>query len=379
MPNPWVIGELIQGQYLNSLQELLSDWSDNVLLQASGPDVIVSAATHAPAELVIAGQMRYSNTDEEVTISGPAGFYNIFATTRRGRSDFELEASTADVTAQYRRRIGVAEFDGVNVVDVRSDVREINVSHIDGHPPSQPPLPAGIPAGRVDATIDPEWLPGLEDARIMVGGIREVWVPDLSDFVLTPDFVVCLGQTLGPADHGFTYPDGSPFPGSVTVPALVNRHLLGAHPAAGFGSTGSGSGVAPGPNGRAGTNAQQSFLHGHTRTGHSHAVNNHGHSLPSHTHVFGPHYHRVDFPTDPRRLNIVTPGGTNRSHVQRDIGIGPPSNSNIVANSAPSAAPDMNAGAGTTGMGGGEVTAVSPGNQSYAPRSAGYIYVMRVK
>lgn len=364
MPNPWVIGELIQGQYLNSVQELVSDWSDNVLLRASGADVIVPAATHAPAELLIQGQMRYANSDEHVTLSGPAGVYNIYATTKRGRVDFELAASTADVTAQYRRRLGVVEFDGTNVVDVTSDVREINVSHIDGHEPRQSSTPNAIPAGRADATLDPEWLPNLQDARIPVGGIREVWVPNPGLFAIPPQWELCLGQTLQPGQHNWP---GFAAGQAITIPDMIDRSVL---------QVGAGDTLGPG-----GSNAPVGFVHGHGRAGHGHAVQNHGHDLAVHNHNYGPHYHRV---ADKRRLNIVTDNPDRQAgHAQRDLGIGPPSTLGnaqpLTAVGAPLQGDNMNAGAGTNAIQGGGVHPGGVPSISLIPLNIGFVYVMRVR
>lgn len=374
MPNPWETGHLIQGQYLNSLQEAISDWSDNVLLQASGPAVVIPAATSAPAELVVGGQLRFANNNEHVILAGPSGLYNIYATTRRGTQEFDLKASPTGVTAQYSRLMGTAEFDGSNVTDVHSAIREINVSHIGGRAPSETPISEGIPAGRVDATLDPGWMDDLDAARVPVGGMREVWVPTPGVYAVPADWRVCNGQTVSAGVHGFD----TPF--AVTLPNMTNKHVLGASPfLEPSWLAGDDTGSPPGRHSTGGSNATQNLEHNHSRNpaGHQHALGAHTHVLPIHTHAQGQHFHTIDRAGDPFRLNIAA-GGTHRTHVQADLGVGP-SAPNTITNSVAVTSGGINTGGGsTTSRSGGASVPAGPTAVSLVPLSVGLVYMMRV-
>lgn len=372
MPNPWVIGNLIQGQYLNSLQEAISDWSDNVLLQASGASVVMPATPTALAEIVIGGQMRAASATKTVVLAGPAGDYNIFATTRRGTAEFELRATQASTTtAQYSRLIGVAEFDGVNVVDVKSAVREINVSHIGGHPPEQnAPRPAAIPAGRDDATLDPGWLPDLDDIRIPVGGVREVWLPAGETFVLPDGWRELNGQTVQPADHAFP---GVVIP--VTLPDVRNKHVRGGNVVGVFES---------------GTNTALNMNHTHNLLGTTHDIQPHTHDVDPHQHVLG--FHNADLPNSPPKVNVSTAIPTDRTtdnrvkdqifDLLRDAagnalpGDALISGVNADGHQTDSAIQDLTP---LVGPSGGGLSSNGPGNVTVTPRSLGVVYIMRVK
>jgi len=133
---PWVIGDIIQPRYLNAVQEVLSDWSDNVLLQASGPAVIVPGTPSSPAELVIDGQMRVATQPHVATVVGPSGIYEVWAYTRAGTAGFKLAAQASEPAAQFDRLLGHVDFNGSQITEVRSQIREENVSHLYGHAPS---------------------------------------------------------------------------------------------------------------------------------------------------------------------------------------------------------------------------------------------------
>lgn len=96
-------------------------------------------------------------------------------------------------------------------------------------------------------------------------------------------FQICIGQTLVESEHEF---QGG---GSVTLPDLRNKFILGADPNA---NGNSGPNNSPGENVVGGSNSQN-LSHSHTINAHSHEYT-HFHTLPGHNHGIstdGNHHH----------------------------------------------------------------------------------------
>lgn len=291
MPNPWVTGHIIQPQYLNSVQELLSDWADNVLLQASQAAVVIPGSASAPAELVVDGYMKSNESETLLDLTGqPSAIYNVYATANRAVDEWAIDGSPTQVVAPHTRKIGEADFDGTEIVEVRSEIREINVSHLLGHQGSETPAPQAIPAGRADASLDPGWLVDPQLNMVPIGGIREAWVPSGVGYEVATGWIELNGQVVAAASH--TFPGVATF----TAPDMRNKLSLGADAAAIYGTPGEApnsinpGGVAPGLNGQSGTNEERERDHTHGGGDHTHTLAAHDHDA-SHRHWFGSHRH----------------------------------------------------------------------------------------
>lgn len=360
---PWVIGDLIQPRYLDTVQEVLSDWSDNVLLQATGAAVVVPGSPSSPAELVIDGQMRVGVTNHVATGLSASALYNIWATTKTGATAFSVIATPTAPSAAHMRLLGTAQFNGSQVSDVDPAVREVNVSHIYGHAPSETPSPGAVPAARADGTLDPAWLDSLESGLVPVGGVREVWVPSGVAYSAPTGWRLLDGSTLTPAQHSFSGV------GTIVLPNMKNKHSLGANTAAGYGSSGSDSGVAPGLGANGGDHTAQTVTHDHAAGGHTHTLGSHGHPV-NHYHGFAAHHHSIHQET----VHFYTTGG---NIVQSAITAADNTGDEVVdTNTAVFAS--GNTAPGTGGDSGSGVTPNGPPANDLRPWSAGLAYVMRV-
>jgi hypothetical protein len=143
---------------------------------------------------------------------------------------------------------------------------------------------AQLQAGAV--TIDSLDVTDIYNAILPVGAIISWWRPSFS-IPLPTGFELCDGTTYGPTQHQFS---GG---GSITVPDLRNRFILGAIPASSPGDNGPNS--APNENTTGGSNSQN-ISHSHsintfyTTNTHGHTVTNHSHSISAD----GNHYHTLN-------------------------------------------------------------------------------------
>lgn len=392
-PNPWKTGNIIQPQYLNSLQELLSDYSDNVLLQASQSYLGVQASPSAPAQLMVNGLMRTNLSESFIEISGDAGSYNIYAVSTKSASTWYLQATPTQVSAAYTRKIGEVDFDGRVISDVRSSLREINVSHLLGHEVSPTAISQGIPAAGPDAKIDISWVDGLDANAIPVGGVRCIWTPDSVQADIPEGWRVLDGSTVSEASHAFVGV------GSFTLPDMRNKMTLGADPSNVYASPGDSSGEAPGVGGIGGTAQESDTLHSHGFVAsHIHLVATHAHSM-THSHIFEKHAHFFDSQgkrwrsggTDSSSSSLIEATKVNKSEVKymtdHDVYKGGDYNTqgtkyaqnvtqNVMSNTYVG---DTGKSAAVTGLpiGGGSDQAAA-GSIDVRPQSIGMVYVMRV-
>jgi hypothetical protein len=114
----------------------------------------------------------------------------------------------------------------------------------------------------------------LSDAALPLGVILPWWQPTKpgGGFVIPTGWALCNGQTLVAPNHDFA---GG---GSVVLPNLISRSLIGADPALAQNATG----AAVGMNGQAGANTV-SIAHTHTLT-HTHTIATHSHQVQDHSH-----------------------------------------------------------------------------------------------
>jgi hypothetical protein len=114
----------------------------------------------------------------------------------------------------------------------------------------------------------------LSEAALPLGVILPWWQPTKpgGGFVIPTGWALCNGQTLVAPNHDFA---GG---GSVVLPNLISRSLIGADPALAQNATG----AAVGMNGQAGANTV-SIAHTHTLT-HTHTIATHSHQVQDHSH-----------------------------------------------------------------------------------------------
>lgn len=387
---PWQLGSIIQPRYLNSLQEMLSDYSDNVLLQASQSDVYVPATASAPAQLVVGGLMKTNLQEVSVSVSGAAGTYHVYAYSEKSSPTWGLLATPTQVAAPYTRKLGTIEFDGAEVSSSTSELREINVSHLLGHEPSEFSANQSIPAARADGTLVKDWFDSLDANAIPIGGIRKAWVPPGVSPPLPVGWRLLDGSTIPVASHSF------PGVGPITLPDMRNRMSLGADTSTVYGAPGNSVGVAPGVNGVGGRLNVVDTSHNHGRLmGHTHAVATHRHSM-THRHFFEQHRHSFTgqykkWPTSgsPADESYLVARDPDAGFVTRyDVRIGGDFNSQGSRDEMGAAVNVMsNDYTGNTGYSiattstitdGGDTTTVSAGNLSTRPLTIGMCYVMRV-
>lgn len=281
----WQTGSIIQPQYLNSLQELLSDYSDNILLQASQSTLYVPATASAPSQLVIEGLMKTNPFETAIELSGSAGTYHIYAYSEKSSATWGMAATPTQLSAPYTRKLGSVTFDGTDITSAESELREINVSHLLGHQPSETSGSQSIPAGRADGTLDVSWFNNLDANSIPVGGVRKVWIPPSVTFSLPVGWRVLDGSTVPVASHSF------PGVGTISLPDMRNNMALGANPAVAYNTSGNSSGAPAGINGRGGNVTTVDTTHNHGMLqSHSHVVSAHRHSM-THRHFFEKHQH----------------------------------------------------------------------------------------
>lgn len=125
----------------------------------------------------------------------------------------------------------------------------------------------------------------LAESAMPLGTILAWWQPSKpgGGFVIPTGFALCNGQSLTAGSHDFS---GG---GTVVLPNLISRSLIGADPALAYAAGGSALGM----NGQGGANAV-SLAHTHTMA-HTHTIATHSHQIQSHTHGMG-HSHGAFVP-----------------------------------------------------------------------------------
>lgn len=111
-----------------------------------------------------------------------------------------------------------------------------------------------------------------------LGTVLMWWRPN-SGVAVPTGWVVPTGQTLTSGQHSF----GG---GSITLPNLTNKFILGADTS----GTGSGTGTPPDIGGTGGAHTKN-LSHGHNVYGHQHTIPGHAHTVNSHFHTVADHDH----------------------------------------------------------------------------------------
>lgn len=117
----------------------------------------------------------------------------------------------------------------------------------------------------------------LAESAMPLGTILAWWQPTKpgGGFVIPTGWALCNGQALVAPAHDFA---GG---GTVTLPSLTNRSLIGADPSLAYNQA-AGAGTAPGMNGLGGSNSI-SLAHTHTHA-HTHTIATHSHQVQDHSH-----------------------------------------------------------------------------------------------
>lgn len=134
----------------------------------------------------------------------------------------------------------------------------------------------------------------LSDTAMPLGSILPWWQPTKpgGGFTIPSGWALCNGQALVAPAHDFS---GG---GTVTLPNLISRSLMGADPALAYAATGASLGM----NGVVGANSvslahTHTFAHTHTIATHSHQVQDHSHWM-QHSHGAWVPDHAHGVPTD---------------------------------------------------------------------------------
>jgi hypothetical protein len=142
----------------------------------------------------------------------------------------------------------------------------------------------------------------LAESAMPLGTILPWWQPSKpgGGFAIPSGFALCNGQGLASNAHDF--PGG----GTVTLPNLTNKVLIGADATLAYAATGASVGM----NGAAGSNTAN-FDHSHT-IAHTHTIPTHSHIVANHTHGMQ-HQHNLWVPDHthgiPETLTAAGGGG----------------------------------------------------------------------
>lgn len=144
----------------------------------------------------------------------------------------------------------------------------------------------------------------LAESAMPLGTILAWWQPSKpgGGFVIPLGFALCNGQGLGPGTHDF--PGG----GTVTLPNLISKNMIGADPTLAYGATG----AVVGMNGAAGSNTAN-LAHTHTLD-HTHTIAGHSHQVQDHTHWMQ-HSHSAWVPDHAHGLPLTKSGSSGGSAI----------------------------------------------------------------
>lgn len=301
--------------------------------------------------------------------TGGTTLANPVTTSANGRLDGWLDEGSYDVTiagsgiTTYTQSIEIVNgaahnaFDGARIASATIPTAALAASAVTG---------AKVASQTITKDkLDPNVLP--------IGTIIPWWRPSASH-ALPTGWNECNGASVIAANHDFT---GG---GTITLPDLRNKYLLGADSATTYNQAGTTSvapGVTAGGNNNAGGANVRDISHTHT-IAHTHDYS-HTHATPDHTHGFTTpdHLHRIDQP--------YYVFGTNQN-----TGV------YAIANSIATGAADRSLSGTTGGASTGNTTtsqsasttgAASNGNsgsalsstQDWRPLSYGVIYLIKVK
>ena len=108
---------VVDADWLNAMQEVLSALALNIVVeeQSSTAVRIVAGADEAVASAIINSQIRFTEANKSVTISGAAGTYDIYLTADTGDREFALEATTGVPVATNYRKVAEVPWDGAAI------------------------------------------------------------------------------------------------------------------------------------------------------------------------------------------------------------------------------------------------------------------------
>lgn len=284
--------QILRPEFLNSLQDVLSSYLDMLILSYSGNEVVAEATTDSPIVITIDGKMRSVPSSLTGVVSGLTGTKDVFVVLRSAAVTLEAfdRGEIPEVSAgEAYRQVGTCYWDGSLVTGVHTFSSLVNANQLSGRGSSYEPAPYNIPVSDDSGRLHPDWFPAKYSAAEPIGTVKGVWVPTDSALPVASAWVVMQGQVLTPTEHSFFGV------GTVTIPDMRNKFVIGADAFNPYGSTGlpsSLSSAAPGMGGHVGSNEPHDASHTHVIAGHSHLMGAHEH-VASHLHSVSGHQHSI--------------------------------------------------------------------------------------